>query len=271
MELIVLSVKRSSASCRIVNDGTLTTLALEHRWDVVPGEIAVVEPANIWLPTGFRHVWGDIVARRIDPPALGLEPLRLEEQGMWHPGYEYWGKEDKPIADGAKPIIGAGSRPEFEMQQVMPGVNPDEMDDPFDDPIVEAIEWKESGHFANAYNTLMRLCLADLRCLDAHAHLGNLLFDRHPRRAIRHYKVGTQIGEWSIGKDFTGLLPWRFMNNRPFLRCMQGLGLCLWRLQRFEEAEKVFSRILWLNPSDNQGIRFLIYPVRAKKRWRSDE
>ena len=31
------------------------------------------------------------------------------------------------------------------------------------------------------------LCEADLRCLDAHAHLGNLMFDARPEDAIRHY------------------------------------------------------------------------------------
>lgn len=35
---------------------------------------------------------------------------------------------------------------------------------------------------------------------------------------------------------------------------MQGYGLCLWRLGRWEEAEPVFERLLWLSPSDNQGV-----------------
>jgi hypothetical protein len=48
---------------------------------------------------------------------------------------------------------------------------------------------------------------------------------------------------------------------------MQGFGLCLWRLGRFEEAERVFARMLWLNPSDNQGVRFLVGDVRAGRRW----
>ena len=45
------------------------------------------------------------------------------------------------------------------------------------------------------------------------------------------------------------------------------LSLCLWRLGRFEEAESVFDRMLWFNPSDNQGVRFLIEEVRAKTAW----
>jgi hypothetical protein len=42
---------------------------------------------------------------------------------------------------------------------------------------------------------LVELCEADLRCLDAHAHLGNLLFDHSPADAMRHSKVGLRTGE----------------------------------------------------------------------------
>jgi tetratricopeptide (TPR) repeat protein len=48
---------------------------------------------------------------------------------------------------------------------------------------------------------------------------------------------------------------------------MHGYGLCLWRLGRFEEAARIFDRMLWLNPSDNQGARCLIGPVRKNVTW----
>ena len=63
------------------------------------------------------------------------------------------------------------------------------------------------------------------------------------------------------------MLPWGLVDNRPFLRCVKGFGLCLWRLGRFEEAQAIFERMLWLNPSDNQGVRFLVGEVRARLRW----
>jgi hypothetical protein len=50
---------------------------------------------------------------------------------------------------------------------------------------------------------------------------------------------------------------------------MHGFGLCLWRLGRFEEAGHLFERMLWLNPSDNQGVRFLIDTVEAGVAWQS--
>jgi len=48
---------------------------------------------------------------------------------------------------------------------------------------------------------------------------------------------------------------------------MHGYGLCLWRLGHFEEASRVLEGMLWLNPSDNQGVRFLVQPVKAGITW----
>ena len=91
-----------------------------------------------------------------------------------------------------------------------------------------------------------------------------------PAEAIRHYEAGVRIGEQSLSQGFEGLLPWGHIDNRPFLRCMHGYGLCCWRLGRFEEAERVFDRMLWLNPSDNQGVRGLISPVQQRLNWKDD-
>ena len=49
---------------------------------------------------------------------------------------------------------------------------------------------------------------------------------------------------------------------------MHGFGLCLWRIGRFVEAERIFERMLWLNPSDNQGVRVLLDEVRSKTTWK---
>lgn len=68
----------------------------------------------------------------------------------------------------------------------------------------------------------MHLLAADLRCLDVHAHLGNWEFDCRPKQALRHYAVGVGIGTPNLGTDFDGVLPWRLIDNRPFLRCMHG-------------------------------------------------
>ncbi len=146
----------------------------------------------------------------------------------------------------------------------------DDPDDPDGDPIVRSNELKDANDYTAASRILMELCESDLRCLDAHAHLGNLIFDHSPVDAMRHYEVGLRIGELSLNSLADGVLPWGWLDNRPLLRCMMGFGLCLWRLDRFEEAERAFDRMLWLNPADSQGVRFNIAEVRARRAWKAD-
>jgi hypothetical protein len=263
MELIALAVKGNAISCRIPGKGHVT-LRSTRSWDVVPGELITVTPHKKWRYAGHPYLSGEIKSWRLDVAALGLTPLTLEDEGMWLPNEEYWGDADKPLEDREKQIIKRGPRPAYEMEQIIPGEDPD---DPDTDPILESVELKESGDYGEARRTLMNLLLADLRCLDAHAHLGNLAFDHESEKAIRHYEVGVRIGELSLGENFDGLLPWGHINNRPFLRCLNGYGLCLWRLGRFKEADAVFTRMLWLNPADNQGVRGIIDDVRNGEPW----
>jgi len=264
VELVVLSVKQKAARCRLLGGDRTFTFRAGGLWAVVPGEIAVVRPAKQWTYAGNPYLSGVIESTRLDAGALGLVPLRLEDRGIWNPGEHYGGEDDEPIEQWAKPVIARGPRPQFGMEQVLPGAD---SEDPFSDPIGESNDHRDSGDGAGAYRLPMDLCQAGLRCLDAHSHLGNFAFDNRPKDAIRHYEAGFRIGELSLGESFDGVLPWGWIDNRPFLRCMHGFGLCLWRLKRFEEAGRIFDRMLWLNPSDNQGVRFLVHQVRAQNTW----
>ena len=264
IDLVVLSVKERAARCRLPGSDRVISLRATRLWNLVPGEVAVVMPRKQWSYAGHPYLSGVVESTRIDVAALGCVPLKLEDRGMWSPDEHAWGEEDDPIEPWAKPIIARGPRQAFEMEQILPGSDPDDLDS---DPIGEAVDLKDGGDGVAAWQILMGLCEADLRCLDAHAHLGNLVFEHRPKDAIRHYEVGVRIGELSLPPGFDALLPWGHIDNRPFLRCLHGYGLCLWRLSRFEEAERVFDRMLWLNPTDNQGARFLIDDLRARTAW----
>jgi len=218
VELVVNAIKGSAAPCRLLAGGRVITLRSRGLWDVVPGEIVVVKPRKLWSCAGHPYLSGQIESTRLDVSALGLVPLRLTNQGIWDPEDAYWGEEGDPIEAWAELIIARGPRPEFEMEQVLPGADPEDADS---DPIIESNDLMHAGDHAAAERILMELCQADLRCLDAHAHLGNLVFDYRPENAIRHYAVGVRIGELSLGRDFDGLLPWGWIDNRPFLRCMR--------------------------------------------------
>ena len=177
VELAVLSVKERAARCLLLGRDRIIMLRASEIWDLVPGEIVKVRSRKQWVYAGYSYLSGEIVSTRLDVAALGLVPLRLEEMGLWNPQEHYWGEEDEPIEEWAEPIIAHGPRPKFGMEQVLPNSDPD---DPDSDPITESNYLKDAGDRMGALKILMDLCQSDLRCLDAHAHLGNFVFDGSP-------------------------------------------------------------------------------------------
>lgn len=98
--------------------------------------------ANNGTTPGTAYLSGRVESTRIDASAFELVPLKLEDRGNWDPAEEYWGEQGEPIEKWAKPIIARGPRRQFEMQQVLPGVVPD---DPFSDPITESNNRKDEA------------------------------------------------------------------------------------------------------------------------------
>lgn len=257
------AIRPRTAVRRITGSGEEAVVHLSS-WDllnVIPGEVISLAIRKSWHYGRRLHVSGGLLSHCFDLFRLGLTPLRLHERGNWDPGelFEGW-----PAGEGEERMA-AGARPAFEMEQVIPGNF-----DPDDDPIQQSVEHSRMGDRTSARSTLMKLPEEDLRCLAAFAHLGNLEIDGNTEKALRYYQAGLEIGGLSLPDKFNGLLSWRNIDNRPYLRCLHGYGLALWRLERFGEAEEVFERLLWLDPSDSLGVRFLIPEVREKKPRRPD-
>lgn len=126
-DLLVFAVKKKAASCRWLDDEEEVTVRLSSYdlLSIIPGEIITISPRKIWYYGNHRYMSGKLLAHRIDIPAFNLVPLRLEERGDWDPE-EYYGDElseinEDDIEPYLKPIIAAGKRPCFEMEQVVPG------------------------------------------------------------------------------------------------------------------------------------------------------
>ncbi len=151
--------------------------------------------------------------------------------------YDEESHEDaEPVDDTIRAIISRGPRSLCVMQQVLPGFDTDNLIDVGRDPIIEANELREKGAYGEAQHLLHGSLEADLRRLDAHAHLGSMAFDNLPRQPLDHYAVGVKIGELALGDSFQGVLSWQDIDNRLLLRCLHGHGLCLWKLERFEDG-----------------------------------
>lgn len=276
IELVALAMKERAVRCKRLSNGESITFRPKRQiWREVPGQILSVRPSKDWTYAGTHYLSGELISARTEIEKLDLTPLKLEDRGMWTPKDEYWGEPGDEIDRCLKDIIKAGPRPLYEMEQVIPGEEPEE---DWSDPILEASEYYGCGDSNSAYHIMERILTNDLRCIDAHTHLGNWQFNLTPSKdpkwdeigvkiAMGHYEVGVQIGELSLGNQFQGVLKWGLIDNRPFLRCLHGYGLCCWRLGELTRARKVFERMIWLNPTDNQGIRFILAALDESKSW----
>jgi len=62
--------------------------------------------------------------------------------------------------------------------------------------------------------------------------------------------LGQRVFQEDVG-DF-----WLILETRPYMRARAALAATLWRLGRREEAVAHQRELLWLNPRDNQGLRY---------------
>ena len=105
---------------------------------------------------------------------------------------------------------------------------------------------------------------------DAWVHLGNRCFEEgQVVEALDHYERGQAAAEArTIGDPSRYPNPfWLDVDSRPFMRALHGRGICLWRLERVDEARQVFAQMLELNPNDNQGVRFLLHDLEEGLSW----
>jgi hypothetical protein len=262
-----------TAVCR--RDGERYRVALV---DVAPGPVPV-ETARLfaayrrWLglpalpapdDTSLAAPWAyEPVASN---PAVLLEALALNPMGRWNPADQYWGDEDTELDPVYGHIIAAGPRPQFEMEQVIPGVDDEDWDL---DPVAEAAELHRAGYDREASRILHDLLAQDHRCVDAWVHLGNIAFDsKGPKAALELYDMAVAIAEASLPERFSGVLPRGLIDNRPFLRALHGLGLCAWRQRRWTDAALIFTNLAWIDGCQTWHAVECLQAVEAHQRWR---
>ena len=226
-----------------------------RRWShASPMASSVAENASPWVYPRFATTGIEIAM-----------PLALTSYGEWNPADEYWGEPGEPIHPLCRTVIAAGPRPSFEMEQVIPGVDEDDWDG---DPIIEAADLHHAGHHREAIRILENALAIDNRCIDAWGHLGLIAFNtRGPGSAAELYQTGIAVAEASLPAEFGGVLPWGWIDNRPFLRCLHGLALCAWRQRRWHDAEAILTARVWLDPSGAFNDLVCLDAVRCRQRW----
>lgn len=116
------------------------------------------------------------------------------------------GAESAITAVASERVLATEERRQVELAQVLPDpFSPLELEE---DAILEAVEWRMMGDSQRSEKLLSELTRQDLRCIDAHAHLGNLFMEGYwgfpgEAHAQRHYRVGVEIAERTWSTDLT--------------------------------------------------------------------
>ncbi|MCZ8539999.1 SEC-C metal-binding domain-containing protein [Psychrobacillus psychrodurans] len=80
-----------------------------------------------------------------------------------------------------------------------------------------------------------------------------LKVDNELERSV-FFEEAISIGEKQFDPNFESV--WGYLPNRPYLRALFKYGLWCFEQKMFKEAFNLFNKILQLNPSDNQGVRY---------------
>ena len=120
----------------------------------------------------------------------------------------------------------------------------------------------EKGHDEVAEKMLRSIVAECPNHIDAIHHL-SLIYSEQGREmeAYIYCQAAVGIGLHALPKKFrweTARMEWGWLENRPFMRAYQNLGV--WNLDnaRYDEAIEIFERLLSVNPNDNQGVRCIL-------------
>lgn len=95
--------------------------------------------------------------------------------------------------------------------------------------------------------------------IDLHAHQSFTFLEQDkPKKALDAALSGLAAGNRLIPESFSGAIEWGYVENRPYLRALQGAMLAYVRLRRHKDAATLIDKMLAYNPNDNQGSRYLL-------------
>ncbi len=172
--------------------------------------------------------------------------------------------EEYEIDDGTRACIGTGERPCYEFDDYT-GADFYAKDS---DPVYESTTLET---FDERYNLLTKLWEEYPPCIDALVHIASLYFDSYglDRCSIENcLHAARHIAERHMDEQIQGSFLWSAVYNRPYLRALYLLCMVYWRAGQFAEARAVACRLLYLNPPDNQGVRYLLANIEAGIDWK---
>ena len=97
-------------------------------------------------------------------------------------------------------------------------------------------------------------------CADAYVILAEE-DSKDRKHALELFRKGVEAGERSLDPSLFQTKAgkfWDIMETRPYMRARLGLAECLWESGKKDEAVTHLRELFRLNPSDNQGVRYIL-------------
>ena len=123
----------------------------------------------------------------------------------------------------------------------------------------QAVEMMENVQIVKAESEFRQMLVDFPEFIDAYHHLAMVMENtKRVGDAFATWEYAVDIGlryfprAFVIGRD---LLPWYYLDNRPFLRAYHGYSLHLLEYSFLGQALKNFTEILAMDPNDHLGIR----------------
>lgn len=126
----------------------------------------------------------------------------------------------------------------------------------------EAIEAYDGGRFKEAEALIKSVIVECPNHIDALHHLGLYRGDRGDSFGSYVFcQAAVAVGLQAIPSAFRwdrDCVPWGQLSNRPFLRAYHALGIHRMEQDAWQDAITIFTRLLAVNPNDNQGVRYIL-------------
>ncbi|NQT58651.1 MAG: tetratricopeptide repeat protein [Bacteroidetes bacterium] len=247
---------------RDLESGETRSIKSPRAYDVKELDTIILDILKEWSFNKTLYISGTVIQKEFKTGNLQVPPHEYTSYGLWNPEESYGDKAPDYFADYLREEL----RESFEFDDYT-GYG---FYGPDSDPVFEAVE---SNTYEERYNPLVKLWEAYPQCIDALVHIGHMYLDspRNIDRAIQLYQAAVFIAEQYFPPNFDPIFLWVNINNRPYLRALQGLCLALWRMEKFDAATDIVNKLLRLNPPDNQGVRFIIEDIRNHIPWRDDD
>jgi tetratricopeptide (TPR) repeat protein len=160
----------------------------------------------------------------------------------------------------------------------VPNGNPlQDIDSPGDEGFSEAFEsglsraqnlvydgWELlASDIAEANRCFKKAVSLDADLADAYNGLAEVAFAKGKLVvAERYYLMAYENAKAFLGtEDKEAFAWWGELETRPYMRSRHGLGLLYLQAERYDQAIALFKDLLYRNPNDNQGVRYLIAPA----------